>query len=195
MAYSEAVAEKIREALKMHKGLSERKMFGGIAFMLNGHMCCGVLEKNLVLRLGESAAAQALTKPHTRLMDFTGKPLKTMGAQHLKTGPGRMGIGRRDHVLGGAHGSACHGRRRQRSGGLTAAGAFGLGAGLAGFHNLRRNRRWLNLVRCLGPGRLARGQGAGERDDQNCPAFEESHAGEFVRAPGHYDICHPLLLR
>jgi len=78
MAYSEAVAEKIREALKMHKGLSERKMFGGIAFMLNGHMCCGVLEKNLVLRLGESAAAQALTKPHTRLMDFTGKPLKTM---------------------------------------------------------------------------------------------------------------------
>ena len=78
MAYSEAVAQIVREALKRHKGFSERKMFGGIAFMLNGHMCCGVLETNLVLRLGESASAKALTKPHTRPMDFTGKPLKTM---------------------------------------------------------------------------------------------------------------------
>ena len=53
-------------------------MFGGIAFMVNGNMACGVLEEDLVLRLGEKGAAEALETPHTRAMDFTGKPMKTM---------------------------------------------------------------------------------------------------------------------
>lgn len=78
MAYDEALAQRIREALARRKGVSERKMFGGIAFMLNGNMCCGVLEKKLMLRLGPKGAQQALKEPHTKPMDFTGRPMKSM---------------------------------------------------------------------------------------------------------------------
>lgn len=78
MATDDAVAERVRQVLKRRKGISERKMFGGIAFMLNGNMVCGVNKKDLVLRLGEERAAQALTEPNTRAMDFTGKVLNSM---------------------------------------------------------------------------------------------------------------------
>jgi len=78
VAYDEAVAERVRKALRRRKGVTERKMFGGIAFMLNGNMCCGVLERDLMLRLGDEGAAKALEERHTRPMDFTGKPLKSM---------------------------------------------------------------------------------------------------------------------
>ena len=50
MAYNEAMAERIRKLLARRKGLAERKMFGGIAFMLNGNMCCGVVDDRIVLR-------------------------------------------------------------------------------------------------------------------------------------------------
>ena len=53
-------------------------MFGGLAFMLRGYMCCGVLKDELVLRLGPEGAEQARREPHTREMDFTGKPMKSM---------------------------------------------------------------------------------------------------------------------
>ena len=53
-------------------------MFGGLAFMMKGHMFCGVVKSDLMLRLGDEAAAAALTRPHTRAMDFTGKPMKSM---------------------------------------------------------------------------------------------------------------------
>ena len=53
-----------------------RKMFGGLAFLLNGNMCCGVMGDRLMLRLGESGAVEALSEPHTRPMDFTGRPMK-----------------------------------------------------------------------------------------------------------------------
>ncbi len=56
-------------------------MFGGLAFLLNGKMCCGVVKDLLMLRLGEEGAAEALTKPHARFLDFTGKPMKSMGAR------------------------------------------------------------------------------------------------------------------
>ena len=78
MTYDEKTAERIRGVLKRRRGVLEKKMFGGIAFLLNGNMCCGVLKKDIVLRLGERGAAQALKKPHARPMDFTGKPLKGM---------------------------------------------------------------------------------------------------------------------
>lgn len=78
MAFNEALAARIREVLIRQKGISERKMFGGLAFLLNGNMCCGVTGDRLMLRLGETGAAQALTEPHTSLMDFTGKPMKSM---------------------------------------------------------------------------------------------------------------------
>ena len=78
MAYEEAVAERLRRMLKRRKGISEKKMFGGIAFLLHGHMVVGVLGDEIVLRLGNDGAAEALDEPHTRPMDFTGKPIKSM---------------------------------------------------------------------------------------------------------------------
>ena len=78
MAYNEKLATRLRGVLKRRRGIAEKKMFGGLAFMLNGNMCCGVIGKDLVLRLGKQGAAKALDQPHTREMDFTGRPLKTM---------------------------------------------------------------------------------------------------------------------
>lgn len=76
MAYDEGVAERLRDALAAESGLSEKKMFGGVAFLLDGNMCCGVNGENLMLRLGAEAAADALERPHARPMDFTGRPMK-----------------------------------------------------------------------------------------------------------------------
>lgn len=76
MAYSEGLASRIREILGEAKDVEERKMFGGLAFMVKGHMCCGVIRDDLMVRLGPEAAEQALAKPHVRPMDFTGRPMK-----------------------------------------------------------------------------------------------------------------------
>jgi len=79
MAYDEHLAGRVRQLLVRRKGFSEQKMFGGICFLLHGNMCCGVTTSQLMLRLGPEGAAEALQKePHTRKMDFTGKPLKSM---------------------------------------------------------------------------------------------------------------------
>ncbi len=78
MAYDELAAQRVRAALEARPGLSERKMFGGLAFLLNGNMCCGVVKQDLVLRLGKEGAEEALRQPHTRPMDFTGRPMASM---------------------------------------------------------------------------------------------------------------------
>ncbi|QGQ21685.1 TfoX/Sxy family protein [Gimesia benthica] len=78
MAYDEALADRIHQLLCRRAGYSQRKMFGGICFLLNGNMCCGVTGTNLMLRLGEKNAAQALQEPFTHEMDFTGKVMKSM---------------------------------------------------------------------------------------------------------------------
>ena len=75
MTFSELTAHQIRSALKNTPGLSERQMFRGVAFMVKGHMCCGVLNENLVVRVGPDAYEGALQEPHARPMDFTGRPL------------------------------------------------------------------------------------------------------------------------
>lgn len=76
MAYDEKLAQRIRLQLGNRRGISERKMFGGIAFMLDSKMCCGVLDSDLVARMSAEDCAAALKRPHIRPMDFTGKPLK-----------------------------------------------------------------------------------------------------------------------
>jgi TfoX/Sxy family transcriptional regulator of competence genes len=76
MAYDEGVAERLREALAGHKDVTEKKMFGGIAFMVSGNMCCGVVNGTLMARVGPEQYEAALKRPHARKMDFTGKPLK-----------------------------------------------------------------------------------------------------------------------
>ena len=58
--------------------MTERKTSGGLAFMLNGHMFAGVVGEDLMPRLGEPAASYALSRPHVREMDFTGRPTKGM---------------------------------------------------------------------------------------------------------------------
>jgi hypothetical protein len=79
MAYDETLAGRIRAAAAvLGCEVTERKMFGGLAFMLNGHMFAGVVGENLMLRLGEPAASHALSRPHVREMDFTGRPMKGM---------------------------------------------------------------------------------------------------------------------
>mgnify|MGYP001076593929 CR=1 FL=1 len=76
MAYDEGVAERLRELFSNHDNVAEKKMFGGIAFMVNGNMCCGVVNDTLMARVGPDQYEAALKRPHTRKMDFTGKPLK-----------------------------------------------------------------------------------------------------------------------
>jgi TfoX/Sxy family transcriptional regulator of competence genes len=78
MAYDEALADRIRDALAARDDVTERKMFGGLAFMVSGNMCCGVIGSEAMLRLGEDGADAALDEPHTRPMDFTGRPMKGM---------------------------------------------------------------------------------------------------------------------
>jgi TfoX/Sxy family transcriptional regulator of competence genes len=78
MAYDEGLADRIRAVLAPREGLSERKMFGGIAFMINRNMACGVIGEELMVRLDHEEAERALAEPHARPMDFTGKPMKGM---------------------------------------------------------------------------------------------------------------------
>src|SRR5215510_1121788 len=78
MAYSEELAARVREVLARRKGVAEKKMFGGLTFLLRGHMCCGIVKDELVLRLGPAQGEKALTQPYTRECDFTGRPLQGM---------------------------------------------------------------------------------------------------------------------
>jgi TfoX/Sxy family transcriptional regulator of competence genes len=76
VAYDEELATKIADVLAEQGDFDERKMFSGIAFMVKGHMCCGVINEDLMLRLGPEGAAKALDDAHVRPMDFTGRPMK-----------------------------------------------------------------------------------------------------------------------
>jgi TfoX/Sxy family transcriptional regulator of competence genes len=78
MAFDEELASRIRDVLAPRAELTERKMFGGIAFMIGGNMAVGVIEDDLMVRLDPADAEQALSEPHTRPMDFTGRPMKGM---------------------------------------------------------------------------------------------------------------------
>lgn len=82
MAYDAEFAARVRRALGNRKQFEERAMFGGLAFMISGHMCCGILGSELMLRLGRAGAETALRRPHVRPMDFTGRPLQGMVFVH-----------------------------------------------------------------------------------------------------------------
>lgn len=76
MPYDEGLAQRLREALEDRSGVTEKKMFGGLAFLLNGNMCVGVVRDELMVRVGPDAYDDALCQPHAREMDFTRKPLR-----------------------------------------------------------------------------------------------------------------------
>jgi TfoX/Sxy family transcriptional regulator of competence genes len=79
MAYDDILAERIRRVVADVDGeVTERKMFGGLAFLVNGNMFVGVVGDDLMVRLGKAGADAALRRAHVREMDFTGRPMKTM---------------------------------------------------------------------------------------------------------------------
>ena len=78
MAYDEGLADRVRGALLPRPDIEEKKMFGGLAFMVGGHMCCGVIGDDLMARVGRDAYEDALAAKGARPMDFTGRPLRGM---------------------------------------------------------------------------------------------------------------------
>lgn len=81
MAYDEGLAQRVRELLEGRADelvVVEKKMFGGLCFMVQGNMCCGILQDDIMVRVGADAHADALAQPHARPMDFTGKAMKGM---------------------------------------------------------------------------------------------------------------------
>lgn len=81
MAYDERLAARARRALNRPElgcedGLVEKKMFGGLAFLINGNMACGVVRDEMMIRVGPEHHEEALAQPYARPMDFTGRPLK-----------------------------------------------------------------------------------------------------------------------
>ena len=78
MAFDERLAQRIRKVLSDRSGVAERMMFGGIAFMVRGNMCCGVVKSDLMVRVGPQQYETALAMPGARPMDFTGRAMKGM---------------------------------------------------------------------------------------------------------------------
>src|SRR4051812_3104531 len=76
MAYSEELAGRIRDQIAGRSGVTERKMFGGIAWLVNGHMAVGTLVDDLMVRLDPDDAQRALAEAHVGPMDFTGRPMR-----------------------------------------------------------------------------------------------------------------------
>lgn len=76
MAYDEALAVRVRRALGRKPGMAEQKMFGGVAFLLNGNMCCGITGTDLIVRLDRLQAESALAEQHTKVFDMSGRPMK-----------------------------------------------------------------------------------------------------------------------
>ncbi|MBB4662427.1 TfoX/Sxy family protein [Conexibacter arvalis] len=76
MAYDEELAGRVRAVLSAREGISERRMFGGLSFLRDGNLVCGVMGEALLVRLGEEQARAALVDPHVRLMDLQRRPAR-----------------------------------------------------------------------------------------------------------------------
>jgi TfoX/Sxy family transcriptional regulator of competence genes len=76
MVYDESLAARTREVLDRQSGIEEKKMFGGIGFLLNGNMCVGVWKENLIVRVGPDEYEGALAEPSVVEFDITGRSMK-----------------------------------------------------------------------------------------------------------------------
>lgn len=76
MAYDEGVAQRLQEILTGQKGLVDKKMFGGVGFMLDGNMAVGVYKEELIVRVGLDKYEEVVIRPFTRPFDITGRPMK-----------------------------------------------------------------------------------------------------------------------
>ncbi|MHA2249838.1 MAG: TfoX/Sxy family protein [Candidatus Kariarchaeaceae archaeon] len=85
MVYNEKTAERTRNLLEGKVSFSEKKMFGGLTFMINGNMAVGVMKDDLMVRVGPLKYKEYLQKTNAREMDFTGRPMKGMVFVPLKT--------------------------------------------------------------------------------------------------------------
>jgi len=84
MAYDERLADRIRQAVRPRSDVTEKKMFGGLAFLLEGKMFCGIVNDDLMVRVGPERYEAALREAHARPMDFTGRPMNG----YVFVGPG-----------------------------------------------------------------------------------------------------------
>jgi TfoX N-terminal domain len=75
MAYDDDLAERVREQLAAEPAVTEKAMFGGLAFLLEGNMAVGISGEELMVRVGPDASDDALARPHTRPFDMTGRPM------------------------------------------------------------------------------------------------------------------------
>jgi TfoX/Sxy family transcriptional regulator of competence genes len=78
MAYDEALATRMRTVLGDRDDVTERKMFGGLAFMVGDRMACGIIRDDLMVAVGPDAHDEAIAEPNARPMDFTGRPMRGM---------------------------------------------------------------------------------------------------------------------
>jgi hypothetical protein len=76
MAYDAGLAQRVREILEEQLGINEKKMFGGVCYLLYGNMACGILDDNLIVRVGPEKYDDFLKLPNTRKFDITGKAMK-----------------------------------------------------------------------------------------------------------------------
>jgi TfoX/Sxy family transcriptional regulator of competence genes len=76
MAYDEALADRVRAAIGGTANVTEIKMFGGLCFTVNGNMAVGITGDELMVRMSPEDGQAALTEPHARPMDFTGRPMR-----------------------------------------------------------------------------------------------------------------------
>ncbi len=76
MAYDEKLAQRVRVILEENPGWIEKKMFGGVGYMVNGKMACGINGEQLIVRMSEADYDRALTQPNVRPFDMTGRPMK-----------------------------------------------------------------------------------------------------------------------
>ena len=76
MAYDEDLADRVRALFAGRTGVREQKMFGGLAFMLHGNMACGLLGNEVIVRVGKENLDDALSQPHARPFDMTGRPMR-----------------------------------------------------------------------------------------------------------------------
>jgi TfoX N-terminal domain len=116
MAYDETLADRIRTALHGRDDVEERKMFGGITFMVAGRMACGVIHDDLMVKVGAEGHPDALAEPHTRPMDFRGDPRRAGRvdvdhAAHERSRSRALGRAGRD----GSHGRQDRHRRRGKT--------------------------------------------------------------------------------
>jgi TfoX/Sxy family transcriptional regulator of competence genes len=135
MAYNERLAERVRAALASRRGVAERRMFGGLAFLLEGKMCVGVLGDELVVRCGAERYAKSLRSKHAREMDFTGRPMTGM----VYVAPsGTRGTALERWIELGMAGAAASPASKRRKKAATRAGSAALRSG--GRSRTRRSR-------------------------------------------------------